>query len=363
MSDTIFDRFLNECQEISNGLRGLGNEWPDSQDNTAFNRYIVVEQPNYLLYRYRTLKRKSTIKKQESQIVLIVYSLINRATIIDFQKNKSLVGDLLDSNCDVFLIDWKEFVFGIDDLSLADYSLRFIEECVSEIQCITGAQDVNLAGLCQGGVFSLLYALKNKTQVRSLALMSTPVDFKTQKDTISKILEHLDLKLLSAIPFVSGTMLNSFFNMLAPYSVLQKKYLTLLEKQDDHEYVSKFLSMENWRLDSPNVSGKVLAEFIDIFYLRNSFLTETVNLGEIEIGKLEELTMPILNLCGSKDRLVPSASSKALSRLVSSECKYREYTFDCGHIGMYTYRKAEVSPGRTMASWFCQSFVDETKPI
>ena len=53
--------------------------------------------------------------------------------------------------------------------------------------------DINLIGLCQGGVFSLLYTLKNKNKVRSLVLMSTPIDFKTKKDTMSKILDTLIL--------------------------------------------------------------------------------------------------------------------------------------------------------------------------
>ena len=113
--------------------------------------------------------------------------MINRATIVDLQRKKSLVGDLLDSGCKVFLLDWKEFGGGTKNLSLSDYSFQFIDECVDFIKYATNNADVNLIGLCQGGVFSLLYALKNKNKVRSLAFMSTPIDFKTEKDTMSKI--------------------------------------------------------------------------------------------------------------------------------------------------------------------------------
>ncbi len=353
MSDSLFERFLDECQEISNGLRDLGSEWPKNHDDAIFNRHPVSECQNYSLYRYRSHDHKVNRSKKEPEIVLIVYSLINRATIIEFQNNKSLVGDLLESNCDVFLLDWKEFNAGIDNLSLADYPFRFIEECVNEIQRITNVEAINMVGLCQGGVFSLLYALKHKNNVRRLALMSTPIDFKTQKDTMSKILQHIDLELLRIAPFVSGSMLNSFFNMLAPYSILQKKYLTLLERQSDPEFVRSFLLMENWRWDCPNVSGKVLAEFIDIFYFNNSFLNRTIELSGIRIELGEKIGIPVLNLYGTRDRLVPPDSSKALSRMVAPNCAYQERSFECGHIGMYTYRKEGRSSGRTIAKWFC----------
>ena len=80
----------------------------------------------------RLIARKNHIKKITT--VLIVYSLINRATIVDLQRNESLVGDLLHSECDVFLLDWKEFGEGSEDLSLSDYSFRFIDECVDHIK-------------------------------------------------------------------------------------------------------------------------------------------------------------------------------------------------------------------------------------
>ena len=35
---------------------------------------------------------------------------------------------------------------------------------------------------------------KEQKQSSSLAFMSTPIDFKTEKDTMSKILEHIDLE-------------------------------------------------------------------------------------------------------------------------------------------------------------------------
>lgn len=354
MSDRLLESFISECKEIAGGLDRLGSKWPRRYEDTFLNRCLVKEELDYRLYRYQSFDSEKKIHKKKIKAVLIIYSLINRATIVDLQRNGSLVEDLLNSDCDVFLLDWKEFGEGSQDLSLSDYSFRFIEECVDHIKNITCDVDINLLGLCQGGVFSLLYILKNKNKVRSLVLMSTPIDFKTKKDTMSKILEHINLDSLCSVPYVSGSMLNSFFNMLAPYSVLQKKYLTLIEKQDDPEFVKNFFLMENWRMDSPKVSGAVLAEFIKTFYLNNSFLNGTVQLKNSGLILDVEIELPILNLYGLKDRLVPPEASRALYQLVTNQDSYSEVCFDCGHIGMYTYRKGNLTPGKAIGLWLCQ---------
>ena len=77
------------------------------------------------------MKKSIAQNKNTSKQFLIVYSLINRATIVDLERDKSFVGDLLESGHDIYLLDWKEFGSGAKKLSLADYSFRFIDECIT----------------------------------------------------------------------------------------------------------------------------------------------------------------------------------------------------------------------------------------
>ncbi len=354
MSDPLLKIFLRECKDIAGGLERLGRKQLKNHKDSFCTRDVVRDEPDYCLYQYQSVCNEKKKRRNENKVVLIIYSLINRATIVDLQRNQSLVGDLLDSGCDVFLLDWKEFGDGTKNLSLSDYSFQFIDDCVGFIKHTTNNADINLIGLCQGGVFSLLYTLKNKNKVRSLALMSTPIDFKTERDTMSKVLEHVNLDLLYSVPYVSGSMLNSFFSMLAPYSVLQKKYLTLIANQDDPAFVEKFVLMENWRLDSPKVSGSVLAEFIHIFYHNNAFCNELIEFRSSDLKLGVEIDVPVLNLYGTKDRLVPPEASKALSGMVSKQSLYSEVSFDCGHIGMYTLTGEKETPGRAIGWWLGQ---------
>ena len=181
MSDVLLKSFLTECKEIAGGFERLNSKHLKSHKDSFCTRAVVKDEPDYCLYLYQSAYSRKKKHLNKNKTVLIIYSLINRATIVDLQRNKSLVGDLLDTGCKVFLLDWKEFGSGTNNLSLSDYSFQFIDECVDFIKYATNNSDVNLIGLCQGGVFSLLYALKNKNKVRSLALMSTPIDFKTEK--------------------------------------------------------------------------------------------------------------------------------------------------------------------------------------
>jgi polyhydroxyalkanoate synthase len=68
---------------------------------------------------------------------------------------------------------------------------------------------------------------------------------------------------------------------------------------------------------------------------------------------LRSLRVPVLNLIGTRDHLVPPEASTALQGLVGSQ-DYTLLEFDLGHIGMYVSERAqrEVPPaiGRWLAA-------------
>ena len=94
----------------------------------------------------------------------------------------------------------------------------------------------------------------------------------------------------------------------------------------------------DWRMDSPRVSGPVLAEFIHIFYHSNAFYNEFIEFKSIKLKLDTKIDVPVLNLYkphGAKDRLVPPDASTALSGMVVKRSLYDEVRFDYGHIGMF----------------------------
>ena len=125
------------------------------------------------LSRYRPLTQESRTRTP----VLIVYSLIGRHTMTDLQEDRSLVRNLLDKGVDLWVVDWGNPSRADRWLSIEDYVSGYIHDCVTAMLEATGAEKVNLLGICEGGVFTLAYAALEPDRVQNLVLAITPLDF------------------------------------------------------------------------------------------------------------------------------------------------------------------------------------------
>ena len=66
--------------------------------------------------------------------------------------------------------------------------------------------------------------------------------------------------------------------------------------------------------------------------------------------RLESLRMPMLNLIGKRDHLVPPAASLPLERLAGSD-DFTTLELDLGHIGMYVSARAQREVPPAIAQW------------
>jgi polyhydroxyalkanoate synthase len=296
------------------------------------------------LYRYRS------IAKPSSEVpLLIVYALVNRPYMMDLEKDRSLIRGLLSRGLDVYLIDWG-YPDGADrHLSLADYLENLIAGCIEEILRNHRATRLNLLGVCQGGVLSLCFSALHPERVRNLVTMVTPVDFHTPADLLSKWVRKIDVAAWVGEGNVSGDTLNQLFISLMPFRLTQQKYLDLLRGPPDAARIENFMRVEHWIFDSPDLAGVAFREFVTWFYQENRLVR-----GGLEIAgqtvDLSTLEVPILNLIGKRDHLVPPAASAALQRLVASK-DVTTLELDLGHIGMYVSARAQQEVPPAIAEW------------
>jgi poly[(R)-3-hydroxyalkanoate] polymerase subunit PhaC len=296
------------------------------------------------LYRYRS------IAKPSSEVpLLIVYALVNRPYMMDLEKDRSLIRGLLSRGLDVYLIDWG-YPDGADrHLSLADYLENLLAGCIDEILRDHRAVGLNLLGVCQGGVLSLCFSALHPERVRNLITMVTPVDFHTPADLLSKWVRNIDVAAWVGDGNVSGDTLNQLFVSLMPFRLTQQKYVELLRGSPDPARMENFMRVEHWIFDSPDLAGAAFREFVTWFYQQNRLVR-----GGLEIARrpvdLATLELPILNLIGRRDHLVPPASSAALERLVASK-DFTTLELDLGHIGMYVSARAQREVPRAIADW------------
>ena len=296
------------------------------------------------LYRYRSISGTPGAVP-----LLIVYALVNRPYMMDLEPDRSLIRGLLSRGLDVYLIDWG-YPDGSDRFTtLEDYLEGQLVGCVDEILKVRGLDALNLLGVCQGGVFSLCFAALHPERVRNLITMVTPVDFHTSTDLLSKWARKIDVEAWVGQANVSGDVLNQLFLALMPFRLSQQKYADLLRVPPERARIENFMRVERWIYDSPDQAGAAFREFVVWFYQQNRFLRGGLEIGGRSVD-LRNLDLPILNLIGTRDHLVPPASSRALRALAGS----RDFTtleLDLGHIGMYVSARAQRQVPAAIGDW------------
>ena len=326
--------------------------------------FSVGETPSEVVYTeddMRLLHYIPLVKKLHPVPVLIVYALVNRYYILDLQPDKSVVRKLLEDGLDVYIIDWG-YPSGVDRyLTLDDYVNVYLDNAVERVKELSGADKISLFGVCQGGTFSVMYSSLHPEKIRNLATMVTPVDFDTDDGLLHVWAKSLDAdKIVDAYGIVPGNMLNTGFLLTDPFRVLIDKYVGLFEKiecqgddreseRENEETVKNFLRMEKWIFDSPDQAGEAYRQFIKDCYQKNLLIKNKMMLDGKRIN-LKNITMPLLNVMGEYDHLVPIAASKPLNDAVASTDK-EIMVFPTGHIGMFVSGKSQREICPKISSW------------
>jgi polyhydroxyalkanoate synthase len=280
--------------------------------------------------------------------LLICYALVNRPYILDLLPGHSLIEGLCAAGVDVYLIDWGYPDAADSGLSLADYVLDYLDDCVQRCCAHAGVGQVNLLGVCQGGVLSLCYAALRPVRLRNLVTMITPVDFHAEAFSLSRLLREVDVDLL-ARRNLSGDLLNRFFAALKPLSLGYKKYLDNADLAEQPEALGLFAAMEQWIADSPDLAAGALHEFVEGCFQRNLLLADKLEIDGARVD-LRMIELPLLNIYALRDHLVPPAASGALAGATGST-DYREMSWDTGHIGIYVSRRAVGEVPVSIAAW------------
>jgi len=281
--------------------------------------------------------------------VLICFALVNRPYVLDLQPDRSLVRRLLAAGLSVYLIDWGDPDDAERCLDLEDYIEGHLGGCVRHILDSRAGEALDLLGVCQGGVLSLCYTALHRKQVANLVTLTTPVDFHTPDNLLSKWVQGLDTELLMRSANVPGEVLNGLFLSLMPFRLTQHKYVRLLTGNCDQRTLEDFVRMERWIFDSPPQAAVALAQFVRWFYQENRLARGTLRIGGRRVD-LGEIRQPVLNLYALEDHIVPPAASSAMQRYLGS-ADYTGCGIDTGHIGMYVSRKAAHSVPQRIVAW------------
>lgn len=306
---------------------------------------IIYQKDRVTLYHFTPIAAQR-IKTP----LLIVYALVNRPTILDIQSDHSLIRQLLLAGHEVYLIDWGNPTEEDSNLTLNDYLSNYLKHCVHQISQIHKVKSINMLGVCQGGIMSLCYSALNPAQIKNLITMVTPVEFHSPENILGQLLQYLDIDLIvNKWGNISGMCIAQSLLNLRPFRLLQDKYQPIIRGTASPEQLTFFSRMESWLHDCPDHPKELFREFIKNFFQKNKFIQNKIVVGKKTVN-LKKITMPVLNIYGHDDHLVPPSAAKPLANAVGTS-DYTQLEYKSGHIGVFVSTSALVEIPKVISKW------------
>ncbi len=306
----------------------------------ATPRREVARDTGWRLYRYGNV---------DGPPLLIVFALVNRPQVLDLSAERTLIGGLLARGVNVHLIEWDDPEPQLD-VSLATYVQTYLADCVRRLLESSAATQLDILGVCQGGVLALCYTALHAASVRRLVTMVTPVDFHTPDNALSNLLAHVDVALMTEVlGNIPGPLVTRAFLALKPYSLVSKKFLDAALGEIADERLEVFLRMEHWIHDAPSLAATAFREFVQLFFHENRLLAGGLRLDGKAVD-VAAIRQPVFNVYALRDHIVPPAAARALGTVLRA-APYAEFAVDAGHIGLYVSRGATTQVPRRVADW------------
>jgi polyhydroxyalkanoate synthase len=324
---------------------------------------------------------KNNNNKGDKQQLLIIYAPINRFHILDLNKQKSVVRNLMSNDIDVYLLDWG-FPTSEDDsdITLKVY-LDYIDESLSTIirskynhhqpNQEDESKKITVMGYCWGGIMSLIYAALKQENIKKLILMATPVDFSKDNTTVATWSKAVDTdSLVSSWGHFDGSLLDFVFHIRNPPRFISSKYIKFVKDPPSSEFLDTFFDTEQWLHDTPPIPNKLYKKIINDCYKNNLLITSKMKLDDqpddikdpnreseskwnnsnsntIDIKKIK---VPLLSLVADKDSLVSKESSLAINDYIQNNEK-ELFSIPQGHIALCIGNTAHKELWPKVAWW------------
>ena len=309
---------------------------------------VVWEEDRVKLKHYRP-RTEPSLKTP----LFIVYAQVNRETMLDLQPGRSVVETFLAAGLDVYVLDWGYPTRKDRFLTLDDHVNGYIDGAVDFILEKHGIDQLNIMAICQGGTMCVMYAALHPEKVKNLVLTVTPTNFDHDTGLLNVWARSLDPdKLVASYGNIPGDIMNLGFLLLNPARLMIDKYVGFLENIHNKDFVENFVRMERWIFDSPDLPGETFREFLQWMFRENRLIKNELVLGGKKVD-LKNITMPVLNIYGKYDHLVPPAACDQTTSKIGSTDK-EDLCLDTGHIGIYVSSKMQREFGPKIIRWLTE---------
>ena len=257
---------------------------------------------------------------------------INKYYVMDLAPHRSFIEWAVQKGHTVFAISYRNADASMRNVTLDDYLVHGPSAALDAVEEITGADEVNIVGLCLGGTLTaMLLAHLEQTaahRIRSATLLNTLIDFSEPgvlgAFTDPTTIERVERKMRQRGFLPSDDLARSFTFLRGNdlvWSYVARNWLL-------GEPVPTF-DILAWNDDATRMPAEMHAFYLRSCYGRNEFARGELELAGERIGAGDIRTDTFI-LAAVEDHIVPWTSSYASTRLLSGSVRF--VLSSAGHI-------------------------------
>ncbi|MGD9527108.1 PHA/PHB synthase family protein [Pseudonocardia sp.] len=249
---------------------------------------------------------------------------INKYYVMDLAPQRSFIEWAVRHGRTVFAISYRNPGRAMSDTTLDDYLVHGPQTALDVITEITGAETVDIVGLCLGGALTAITAAYltqgGDTRIGTLTLLNTMLDYGdpgvlgtfTDERTVAK----LERKMRREGVLEGKSMAGTFDILRANDLIFNYVVSNWLMGQDPPAF-----DILAWNADSTRMPAEMHA-----FYLRNFYVENRLAAGTLEIAgrtiELGAIKAPTYVVSAINDHIVPWESAYKTAGLVSGPVRY-----------------------------------------
>lgn len=297
--------------------------------------------------RTRTVQRyhRAAGVRAKGLPVLLVPPLGSQAACFDLRRGLSLAEDLVSRGRPTYLVDYGPLKGEDRKLGIEHFVNDVLPPAIRKVSEDAGGRDVHLLGWCMGGLLALgTVAVHPELPVRSVAMVASPFDLS----------EHPMLKPVRAVAKLTGGRLvggalKAAGSVPAPLVSLGfkatalpaylKKPRTLWSRRDDREFLAQIQAVDEIMNNMLAYPGRATLQVYQRLAIRNELAGGKIQ-GPTKLVDLSTVTVPVMNIAGESDVLVPASAAHHVGELLPASPDVRLPLAPGGHLGVLTGSKA-----------------------
>lgn len=277
---------------------------------------------------------------------------VNKFYLADLSPGRSFVEWVVDHGHTVFMISYRNPDASLRHIGYDEYLRDSLVPALAVVRDITGAEEVNLIGICLGGLLGLMLAAwldeSHRPQLRSITAVNTLIDFTEIADLAStggvgRLLRGPGLRLVQAMTASQGVMsgrnLEAFFRLLHSEELIWARMRAgWLMGETAPAY-----DLLYWSCDTLNVPHRAHQYLLRNLCLENAFAAGTAELAGRRL-RLDRVNQDVFLVAGREDHLVPWASAYRTVGLLPGDVRF--------HLVFGGHNAAALAPPGSGASYW-----------